>query len=44
MYSFIRPLLFRLDAEQAHHLTLNALQKAQQYKLLPAAPAISLPT
>jgi dihydroorotate dehydrogenase len=26
MYSFIRPLLFRLDPERAHTLTLNALQ------------------
>ena len=25
MYSLIRPLLFKLDAETAHHLTLNAL-------------------
>jgi dihydroorotate dehydrogenase len=29
MYSWIRPLLFRLDAERAHHLTLNALRLAQ---------------
>ena len=28
MYSWIRPLLFRLDAERAHHLTLNALRLA----------------
>jgi dihydroorotate dehydrogenase len=26
IYQLIRPLLFRLDAERAHHLTLNALQ------------------
>ena len=44
MYSLIRPLLFRLDAEQAHNLTLQALHKAQRYKLMPTAPAISLPT
>jgi dihydroorotate dehydrogenase len=29
MYSWIRPLLFRLDAEHAHHFTLNALRLAQ---------------
>ncbi len=28
MYSWIRPLLFRLNAERAHHLTLNALRLA----------------
>ena len=28
MYSWIRPLLFKLDAEHAHHLTLNALRIA----------------
>src|SRR5574343_119938 len=27
-YSLVRPLLFRLDAERAHHLTLQALQAA----------------
>ncbi len=27
-YNFIRPLLFRIDAERAHHLTLQALQAA----------------
>ena len=29
LYDFLRPLLFRLDAERAHHLTLNALRLAQ---------------
>ncbi len=28
MYSFIRPALFQLDPEAAHHLTLSALQAA----------------
>ncbi|HSI96493.1 MAG: quinone-dependent dihydroorotate dehydrogenase [Methylophilaceae bacterium] len=28
MYSLLKPLLFRLDAERAHHLTLNSLQAA----------------
>lgn len=27
MYHLIRPLLFKLDAEQAHHLTLNVLSR-----------------
>ncbi|GBG13271.1 dihydroorotate dehydrogenase [Novimethylophilus kurashikiensis] len=31
MYTLIRPLLFRLDAERTHHLTLNGLDTA--YKL-----------
>lgn len=35
MYPFIRPLLFRLDAETAHQHTLNLLDKAEQYGLLP---------
>ena len=26
MYQFVRPLLFQMDAERAHHLTLNALK------------------
>jgi len=30
MYSLIRPLLFRLDAERAHHLTLDALRLASR--------------
>jgi dihydroorotate dehydrogenase len=33
-YSLLRPLLFRLDAETAHHLTLNLLQAAYRLKLL----------
>lgn len=35
MYSFIRPWLFRLDAEKAHQYTLQALDKAWRLKLLP---------
>lgn len=38
-YSFIRPFLFKKDAETAHHFTLNTLKKAHQLgltKLLPA--------
>jgi dihydroorotate dehydrogenase len=30
MYSRLRPLLFRLDPEQAHHLTLNLIRLAGQ--------------
>lgn len=33
MYSLIRPLLFQLDAERAHHLTLNALRLASRVPL-----------
>ncbi len=33
MYKLVQPLLFRMDAERAHHLTLNALQVAHQMHL-----------
>src|SRR5579859_519016 len=33
MYPLVRPLLFRLDAEQAHGLTLNALRAAGRFAL-----------
>jgi dihydroorotate dehydrogenase len=33
IYSLIRPLLFTLDAEQAHHLTLPALRRAERLGL-----------
>lgn len=36
MYSLLRPLLFKLDAEQAHHLTLDALKQAHRIGLLSA--------
>jgi dihydroorotate dehydrogenase len=42
MYSLLKPLLFRLDAERAHHLTLDSLQVAHRLKLgglLPKPPA-----
>lgn len=32
MYSRLRPLLFRLDPERAHSLTLNALRRAGNFK------------
>ena len=35
MYSLLRPLLFKFDAETAHHLTLDALQLANKLHLLP---------
>jgi len=43
MYSLIRPLLFRLDAERAHQLTLNALHylPASLFKQPVAGPTIS---
>jgi dihydroorotate dehydrogenase len=33
MYTLIRPLLFRLDAERTHHLTLNGLDAAYRLGL-----------
>lgn len=42
MYGLLRPLLFRLDAERAHHLTLDALQVVQRLglgALFPVPPA-----
>lgn len=41
MYNLIRPLLFRLDAERAHHFTLDSLDKAHRLglsRLLGTAP------
>ena len=35
MYSLLRPLLFMLDPETAHHATLDALQAAHKLGLLP---------
>jgi dihydroorotate dehydrogenase len=35
MYSLLRPLLFKLDAESAHHVTLKVLQTAHNLHLLP---------
>lgn len=41
----LRPLLFRLDAEDAHHLTLDALRVASQVPLWPAlARRVTAPT
>ncbi|MDO5059734.1 MAG: quinone-dependent dihydroorotate dehydrogenase [Neisseria sp.] len=44
MYSFLRPLIFKMDAETAHHHTLNALKKAQRLGLLPAVANRTQPT
>ncbi|UOO82241.1 quinone-dependent dihydroorotate dehydrogenase [Uruburuella testudinis] len=44
MYSLLRPLLFKLDAEQAHHLTLNGLNRAYKLGLLPAVNRQTCPT
>ena len=34
MYSLIKPLLFQFDAEKAHHLTLENLQRGHRFGLL----------
>jgi len=39
MYSLLRPLLFRLDAETAHHVTLVAISALRSLGLPPAATA-----
>ncbi len=38
IYSLVRPLLFALEAETAHHFTLEALRRLHGYGLVPAAP------
>ena len=43
LYPLVRPALFSLDAETAHHLTLNALVRLQRLGLpLSASPAASV--
>ncbi len=46
MYDILRPLLFKLDAEKAHHMTLYALGVAQRsgFARLIASPPADLPT
>jgi dihydroorotate dehydrogenase len=46
MYDLLRPLLFALDAEKAHGITLYAMDVAQRSGLagLVARPAVPLPT
>ena len=38
IYSLLKPLLFQLDAEQAHDITLKSLKLAEQAKLLVLLP------
>lgn len=40
MYSLLRPLLFRLDAEKAHHFTLNTLNRLHVLGILPKPPVL----
>lgn len=44
MYSLLRPLVFCLDPEKAHHLALNALKTAACCGLLPAVERDTRPT
>ena len=44
MYSLLRPLVFRLDPEKAHHLALNALKTAACCGILPAVKRDTRPT
>lgn len=43
MYSLLKPFLFRLDAETAHHRTLEWLARAHRFGLLPASDARAHP-
>jgi len=36
LYSLLRPLLFSLDPETAHRVTLDAIEKARRFRLLPS--------
>lgn len=40
MYKLIRPLLFRMDAERAHHLTLNMLDMVHRLRLTHLMPGV----
>lgn len=46
LYPFVRPALFALDAEQAHHFTLNNLKRLHALGLLkaPSTPATQVKT
>ena len=44
MYSLVRPILFRFDAEKAHHFTLNSLRAAEKLGLLPKVDSHTRPT
>jgi len=41
LYPLLRPLLFRLDPETVHHLTLDALRRAPAALLRAALPAVA---
>ncbi|TDR31641.1 quinone-dependent dihydroorotate dehydrogenase [Hydromonas duriensis] len=43
MYALLRPILFQLDAEKAHHLTFNLAQRALSLGLLPQVQTPSSP-
>ena len=44
MYALLRPLLFKLDAEQAHHFTLDGLARAYRLGLLQKLAHHTCPT
>lgn len=44
LYPLLRPLVFRTDAECAHHYVLRTLRVIQQSGLLPAVPPDTRPT
>ncbi|QMT32436.1 quinone-dependent dihydroorotate dehydrogenase [Alysiella filiformis DSM 16848] len=44
MYEILRPLIFKMDAEQAHHLALGALNRAHALGMLPIVPNHTRPT
>ena len=44
MYSLLRPLIFRLEPEQAHHATLSMLKLAARFGLTAPVPPRSRPT
>ena len=44
MYSLVRPILFRFDAEKAHHFTLNSLRTVEKLGLLPKVDSHTRPT
>ena len=44
MYSLLRPFLFAMDAENAHHFTFRQLQRAYCLGLLPAVNPQTAPT
>ena len=43
VYPLLKPLLFKMDAEQAHDLTLQTLKQAEKLGLLTPVSASRLP-